>query len=83
MAKNQSATKKLLKIFGGIVLLLIVGIFTANFMGWMNGSEQEKTVETERAELRTITQMVSASGRIQPEVEVVIRPDVSARLLNF
>ncbi len=83
MAKNQSATKKLLKIFGGIVLLLIVGIFTANFMGWMNGSEQEKTVETERAELRTITQMVSASGRIQPEVEVVIRPDVSGEIIEL
>jgi len=38
---------------------------------------------TEKAELRTITQIVSASGRIQPEVEVIIRPDVSGEIIEL
>ncbi|MGF1670293.1 MAG: efflux RND transporter periplasmic adaptor subunit, partial [Balneolaceae bacterium] len=40
-------------------------------------------VETAKAEIRTITQIVSASGRIQPEVEVIIRPDVSGEIIEL
>lgn len=83
MGKNQSATKKLLKILGVLVLLLTVTAVTASMMGWMDGGEQEKQVETAEAELRTITQIVSASGRIQPEAEVIIRPDVSGEIIEL
>lgn len=64
-------------------MLLFGGGAVASMMGWMNGSENKRAVETAEAELRTITQLVSASGRIQPEVEVIIRPDVSGEIIEL
>lgn len=83
MAKEKSATKKLLKILGITVLLLVVVGIIAKTAGWIDGGPAEKEVETELAELRTITQIVSATGRIQPEVEVIIRPDVSGEIIEL
>ena len=83
MAKEKSATKKLLKILGGVFLLIIVMGVIAKMAGWIDGGPAEKEVETELAELRTITQIVSATGRIQPEVEVIIRPDVSGEIIEL
>ena len=83
MAKDSSATKKLLKVAGILVLILVIGGAVANMMGWLDTGEQETTVETANAELRTITQIVSASGRIQPETEVIIRPDVSGEIIEL
>ena len=83
MAKDSSATKRLLKVAGILVLLLVIGGAVANMMGWLDAGEQETTVETANAELRTITQIVSASGRIQPETEVIIRPDVSGEIIEL
>ena len=83
MAKDSSATKKLLKITGILVLLLVIGGVAASMMGWLDAGDQETTVETANAELRTITQIVSASGRIQPETEVIIRPDVSGEIIEL
>jgi HlyD family secretion protein len=83
MAHNKSATKKLLKILGVLLLVVIVAGVVAKSAGWLDGGSGEKEVETERAELRTITQIVSATGRIQPEVEVTIRPDVSGEIIEL
>ncbi len=83
MAKDKSATKRLLKIAGILIVLLVVAGVVANSMGWMDTGEKEITVETAEAELRTITQIVSASGRIQPETEVIIRPDVSGEIIEL
>lgn len=83
MAKEKSATKKLLKILGGIFIFVIVLGLIARALGWIDGGPVEKEVETEVAELRTITQIVSATGRIQPEVEVIIRPDVSGEIIEL
>jgi len=83
MAKDKGMTKKLLKILGILVLVLIVIGITGRFMGWFDGGSGEVSVDTEEAELRTITQIVSASGRIQPEIEVIIRPDVSGEIIEL
>lgn len=83
MSKKTSATGKLLKLTGILVLILVVLGVAAGAMGWMDGSPSEKQVETELAEQRTITQLVSASGRLQPEVEVIIRPDVSGEIIEL
>ncbi|WP_234572103.1 efflux RND transporter periplasmic adaptor subunit [Rhodohalobacter sp. 614A] len=83
MANKKSPTKKLLKILGIIVVLIVVLGVVAKFAGWLDGGPTEKSVETEIIELRTITQIVSASGRIQPEVEVIIRPDVSGEIIEL
>ncbi len=83
MTKQKSATRKLLKILGILVAVIIVVAIIAKAAGWIDGGPAEKSVETENAELRTITQIVSASGRIQPEVEVIIRPDVSGEIIEL
>jgi HlyD family secretion protein len=40
-------------------------------------------VETAKAEQKTITQLVSASGTVRPEVEVIISPDVSGEIIEL
>jgi HlyD family secretion protein len=50
-------------------------------MGWIGGEDPGLSVETERAERRTVTQVVTAFGRAQPEVEVTISPDVSGEIV--
>ena len=50
-------------------------------MGWVGGEDPGLSIETERAERRTVTQVVTAFGRAQPEVEVTISPDVSGEIV--
>ena len=83
MAKKKSATSKLLKILGILVVVLVIAGVVAKTAGWLDGGSGAKAVETEITERRTITQMVSSSGRMQPEVEVVIRPDVSGEIIEL
>jgi HlyD family secretion protein len=83
MAKKGSATRRLIKLFGiFIITFIVLGLF-ANAMGWLERGENAKIVEVEKAEIRTITQIVSASGKIQPETEVIIRPDVSGEVIEL
>lgn len=83
MAKKKSSSKKTLTILvvglvGFIALALI-----AKQAGFINSGEQGVSVETATAKLKTIVQLVSASGKIQPEVEVVIRSDVSGEVIEL
>ncbi|MFY0698536.1 MAG: efflux RND transporter periplasmic adaptor subunit [Balneola sp.] len=83
MAKKGSSTGKILLYFG-IFLIVIVGAgFGLRAAGVIGGVEEGTSVETEKAKLKTITQLVSASGKIQPEVEVIIRPDVSGEIIEL
>lgn len=41
------------------------------------------TVTTEKAIIKTITQVVSATGKVQPEVEVKIAPEVSGEIIEL
>src|SRR5437870_12548884 len=72
-AKRRRLRRKRNIIFGaaGAVLLLIIGLFVA--------SKREKPIPvvTEKAIRRTILQTVSATGKIQPETEVKISPEVA------
>jgi len=83
MAKKKSATTKLLKILGILVVVLAITGVVAKTAGWLDSGSGATSVETEITERRTITQMVSSSGRMQPEVEVVIRPDVSGEIIEL
>lgn len=83
MAKKRSATSRLLRILLIIVVLIIAGGLIAKMTGMLDGGAGAYQVQTEKAELRTITQLVSSSGRIQPETEVIIRPDVSGEIIEL
>ena len=77
--KKQNA--KLKKLGVGIFILaviMLIGILTGIIK-----TENVLKVEIEVAEKRTITETVSASGKIQPEVEVKISPDVSGEIVEL
>ena len=44
---------------------------------------QAVTITTEKAVTKTITQIVSATGKVQPEVEVKIAPEVSGEVITL
>lgn len=81
--EKKSLTRKLLIASGVFLGLLILGGFTGRYMGWIGGGGEGAEVETAQAARRSITQIVSASGKIQPEVEVVMRPEVSGEIINL
>ena len=59
-------------IIGGLYGLKVAGII---------GKNEGTPVSTEKAVLRTITETVNASGKIYPEVEVKISPDISGEVV--
>ncbi|WP_440999451.1 efflux RND transporter periplasmic adaptor subunit [Fodinibius sp. SL11] len=81
--KKKSATQKLLYIGIGLIVLVGAGALLGKSMGWMGGGTAVKDVEATEAKLKTITQVVSASGKLQPEVEVILRPEVSGEIIEL
>ena len=81
MAKKKKGGRRTLYILLGLLaLVVILAVVAASFLGDRTDGE---TVETARAEVRTITQVVTSSGRVQPEVEIVISPDVSGEIIQL
>jgi HlyD family secretion protein len=70
--------KRVLIIIASLLVVLIV----VTMMVKGSGSET-MTVTTEKAEKRNITELVAASGKIQPEVEVKISSDVSGEIVEL
>src|SRR5437762_13474423 len=64
----------------GIGALLLFGIVGAVIV-----SKREKPipVTTEKAAKRTILQLVSATGKVQPETEVKISPEVAGEIIEL
>jgi HlyD family secretion protein len=83
MANKKSSTKKTFIWIGGILGVIIALGLTLRFTGVIGNSDTGKEVETATAKLKTITQLVSASGKVQPEIEVIIRPDVSGEIIEL
>lgn len=83
MTKKKSSTGRILLFFGVFLIVLIGAGFGLRATGVIGGVDEGTKVETAEAKLKTITQLVSASGKIQPEVEVIIRPDVSGEIIEL
>lgn len=83
MAKQKSSTSKLLKWIGITFGLVIVLGLILRFTGVIGNAQSGVSVETAQARLKVITQVVSASGKVQPEVQVIIRPDVSGEIIEL
>ena len=81
MAKKKNATKRILIIVGALIALIIIVGIVVNATGIVGGGERATQVELGNVEIRTVTQVVTASGKIQPEVEVKISPDVSGEIV--
>ncbi len=75
---NNKKSKKKIYIFGGlgtILLLLIVVVIIAG------GKEEIINVQTEKVQKRTITQTVTATGKVNAEFKVVITPEVTGEIV--
>lgn len=64
-----------------VVILMILGIIGKK-QGWFGGNSAI-TVDTDFAARRTIIETVSASGKIQPEKEVKLAPEVSGEIVDL
>ncbi len=71
--------KYLLIILGGLLLIVVVG----RAAGWLGTGSETFRVTTEKAKKRTLTETVTANGKIQPETDVKISPDVSGEIVNL
>ena len=80
---SSNSTRRILWIVGGLFALLLVTGGAARYFGVIGGEEEGRQVEVADAERRTITQVVTAFGRAQPETEVVISPDVSGEIVEL
>ncbi len=74
---NGKKNKKKLFIFSGIGVVAVILVLVV-----LLGSKKENiiAVQTEKVSLRTITQVVNASGKIQPETMVKINAEVSGEI---
>ncbi len=80
MAKKKS--NKLLYYLLGAVGLIIVFAIIGRSAGWIGGVP-EVEVQLSSAKTNTIIEKVSASGEIQPEVEVNLSPDVAGEIIEL
>ena len=76
--KRKSRRRRYI-IFGALGLL-VLWIIISTIMG---KREKPIPVTTEKAVRRTIVQTVSATGKIQPEVEVKISPEVAGEIIEL
>lgn len=74
--------KKLIRIAIIAVVLIIIILAIGRKQGWI-GEEDVQKVSTELVEKRNIIETVSANGKIQPEVEVKISPDISGEVIEL
>jgi len=78
---KKKKNSKLTKLGIGILVfafIILIGILTGIIK-----TEDLPKVEMKKVERRSITETVSASGKIQPEVEVKISPDVSGEIVEL
>lgn len=78
MANGKKKSKKKLFIFGGIGLLLLIVVILVISAG---GKEEIILVQVEEVKTRNITQTVSATGKIYPEYQVVVTPEVTGEIV--
>ncbi len=83
MAKKKNATKRILYIVAALILLVIIVGVTVKATGILGNSDKAIEVEFGDVELRTVTQVVTASGKIQPEIQIKISPDVSGEIVTL
>jgi HlyD family secretion protein len=74
--------KKIIWILIIIVAIVLIGGVIAKKKGLIGKTEETK-VATEKVTKRTIVEVVSANGKIAPEVEVKLSPDVSGEIIEL
>ncbi|QIA07075.1 efflux RND transporter periplasmic adaptor subunit [Draconibacterium halophilum] len=74
--------KKTLPYIIGIAVVIMIVLIVGKKQGWL-GSDVSVKVSTETVESKTITEFITANGKIQPETEVKISPDVAGEIVEL
>lgn len=76
-------SKKTTYILVGVAVLVIVALVSLSKMGLLGSKELIAEVEVAKANEITIIETVSATGKIQPEIEVKISSEVSGEIISL
>lgn len=81
MAKKKKSNKWLYYVIGAFIVLIIF-VVVGRSAGWI-GKPKQTEVEVAQAKKVTIVEKVSASGQVQPVLEVKLSPEVSGELIEL
>lgn len=76
-------SKKTVYILIGVVVAVIVLVLVLKSTGAIGGNDEGKQVEVAKVRAITLTETVTATGKIQPEVEVKISSEVSGEIIEL
>jgi HlyD family secretion protein len=76
----KKKSNKIWWILLGVLVVLLLAFLVAKKQGWIM-AEKPTEVELGKVSSVTLVETVSASGKIQPEVEVKISPDVPGEII--
>ena len=71
-----------LKVIIPIAIVLIGGLIVAKKRGWIDTNNDAVVIEIGFVHQRTVVESVTASGKIQPEIEVNMSPEVSGEIIE-
>lgn len=74
--------KKILPYAIGLVVIAIIVLVVGKKQGWF-GKDFTVSVATETVKSKTLTEYITANGKIQPKTEVKISPDVSGEIIKL
>ncbi|WP_297087150.1 efflux RND transporter periplasmic adaptor subunit [uncultured Draconibacterium sp.] len=74
--------KKILPYIIGLSVLIIVVLVVGKKQGWL-GNDVTVKIATETVKSKTITEFITANGKIQPQTEVKISPDVAGEIVEL
>ncbi len=79
-APLKKKSRRKLFIVLGVLAVVIIG---AVVVAISRKKEAGIPVTTEKAEIKSITQLVTATGKVQPEMEVKISPEVAGEIIEI
>lgn len=82
MAKTKKKSNKTLYIIIGAIIILIIVLLVGRKQGWI-GKPKTIEIEVAKAKKASITEKVSASGTVQPVIEVKLAPEVSGEIIEL
>ncbi|WP_347839792.1 efflux RND transporter periplasmic adaptor subunit [uncultured Draconibacterium sp.] len=74
--------KKILPYIIGLAVVAIVVLVVGKKQGWL-GNDVTVKIATETVKSKTITEFITANGKIQPQTEVKISPDVAGEIVEL
>jgi HlyD family secretion protein len=66
----------------GLVVIAIILLLVGKKMGWF-GKDLALKVSTEKVEIRDITEVITANGKLKPQKEVKISPEVPGEIIEL